>query len=275
MREVEIGDPSKGGVRAGPGLPLVWMAGPAVIEDAPVMKTSAERLKKLSERLRVPLIFRSSYDRDDRPAESAYHGPGLDLGLERLDWIRREFELPVMADVSRTEELGAAREVLDAIEIPPSLCQQTHFVVAAGQTGKPVNVRRGPFVAPRDMSDAVAKLERAGNPRVLLTERGAGFGYDQFVADMTSIPALQELGCPVFFDAGDPVRRSGDSAAAHLATLLRAAIAAGANGICLATHPDPAAALYDGAQPYPLEAIEDLMITARDLAELIREQGHA
>lgn len=283
VKTVEVGDATAGTVRFGAGLPLAWIAGPCVVEERSLMGRTAERLKKLSEKLGVPLVFKSSYEKDNRTSEESYQGPGLHDGLEILSWIRKEFALPVLSDVHRVEDMPAAGEVLDVIQIPAFLCQQTSLVVAAGRTGKPVNVKKGQFMAPASMASAVGKLERTGNERILLTERGASFGYHDLIADMTAIPVMQALGYPAIFDAGHQVRRYGipstDPAGGNprefIPVLLRAAIASGANGIFLEAHPDPAQALCDAASQYPLDDLERLMREARDLANLIRDQGHA
>ncbi len=283
IQEVEIGDARTRRVRFGSGQPLAWVAGPCVIEDQRTMAIAAERLKKLSEKLDVPLIFKSSYEKDNRSSEESYQGPGLDEGLEMLAWIKKEFELPVLSDVHRAEDLEAAREVLDVIQIPAFLCQQTSLVVAAGKTGKPVNLKKGQFLSPEAMASGVGKIRRTGNDRVLLTERGTCHGYNSFIADMTAIPSMQALGCPVIFDAGHQVRRYGIPSAdpqgggpkEHIPILLRASVAAGANGVFLEAHPSPADALCDAASQYPLDRMEDLMLETRELSELMRKQGHA
>ncbi len=281
IQEIEIGDGARR-VRIGHGLPLAWIAGPCVIEDQRTMAITAERLKKLSEKLAIPLVFKSSYEKDNRGSELSYQGPGLEAGLELLAWIKKEFELPVLSDIHRVEDIPAACEVLDVLQVPAFLCQQTSLIVAIGKTGKPVNVKKGQFLAPEGMASAVGKLERTGNRRILLTERGAQFGYNALVTDMTSIPAMQSLGYPVVFDAGHSVRRYGipsadprGGAPEMIPTLLRAGIASGANAVFLETHPNPAHARCDAASQFSLEHIEDLMTQAKALAELMRVQGHA
>lgn len=283
LQTVEVGDGPATRVRFGAGLPLAWIAGPCVIESQGVMANAAERLKKLSEKLSLPLVFKSSYEKDNRSTELSYQGPGLDEGLEMLSWIRREFALPVLTDVHRAEDVPAVAEVADIVQIPAFLCQQTSLVIAVGRAGKPVNVKKGQFLSPEGMFSSVGKLERTGNRRILLTERGTSFGYNNLVADLTSIPVMQELGYPVIFDAGHQVRRygipsehpEGGRSRELIPVLLRAAIAAGANGIFLETHPSPPDALCDAASQYPLDRLEDLMAQAQDLAALIRAQGHA
>ena len=283
IRTVEIGDSTSGRVKLGAGLPLAWIAGPCVIESQSLMAATAERLKKLSEKLATPLVFKSSYLKDNRSDELSYQGPGLDDGLEMLAWIRKEFELPVLSDVHSVEEIAAAREVLDVIQIPAFLCQQTSLLIAAGKSGKPVNVKKGQFMSPTAMSHPVGKIERTGNSRILLTERGAQFGYHNLVADMTAIPLMKEIGVPVVFDAGHQVRRygipstdpAGGGPREHIPVLIRSAVAAGANGVFLETHPNPREALCDAASQFPLEQLEELMMQTKALAELVRSQGHA
>ena len=283
INTIEVGDATTRTVRFGPGQPLAWILGPCVVEDQALMANTAERLKKLSEKLGVPVVFKSSYEKDNRTSEESYQGPGLEEGLELLAWLRKEFELPVLSDVHRVEDLAAAREVLDVIQIPAFLCQQTSLVVAAAKTGKPLNVKKGQFLAPGGMQSPVGKIERAGNRRILLTERGVSFGYHDLVADMTAIPTMQEFGYPVVFDAGHQVRRygipsdnpAGGNSKEFIPVLLRAAIGAGANGVFLECHPNPAHARCDAASQFPLDRLEDLMAQARDLADLIRAQGHA
>jgi 2-dehydro-3-deoxyphosphooctonate aldolase (KDO 8-P synthase) len=283
LNAVEVGEGPVARVRFGAGLPLAWIAGPCVIESERVMANAAERLAKLAEKLALPLVFKSSYEKDNRSTELSYQGPGLDDGLEMLAWIRREFGLPVLTDVHRAEDLPAVAEAVDVIQIPAFLCQQTSVIVAAGKTGKPVNVKKGQFLSPEGMFSSVGKLERTGNRRILLTERGSSFGYNNLVADMTSIPVMQELGYPVIFDAGHQVRRygipsehpEGGRSRELIPVLLRAAIGAGANGIFLETHPSPTDALCDAASQYPLDRLEVLVQESQELADLIRSQGHA
>ncbi len=282
VRTVEVGEPGTRRVSIGSELPMAWIVGPCVVEDQRIMANAAERLKKLSEKLEIPIIFKSSFEKDNRSSEENYPGPGIDDGLEILAWIKSEFELPVISDIHRIEDLPSAREVLDVIQIPAFLCQQTSLVIACAKTGKPINVKKGQFLSPEGMSSPVGKLERSGNSKIMLTERGACFGYNQMVADMTAIPTMQALGYPVVFDAGHQVRRYGipsadprGGAREFIPPLLRAGVAAGANAVFLETHPNPQEALCDAASQFPLDELEDLMSQTQDLANLIRQQGHA
>jgi len=243
------------------------------------MATTAEHLRELSDELGIPVVFKSSYEKDNRSSEKNYSGPGLHEGLEVLAWIRREFGLPVLSDVHRTSDLSAAREVLDIIQIPAFLCQQTSLLVESAKTGKVINIKKGQFLSPEAMDGPIGKVSRSGCDRILVTERGASFGYNQLVADMTAIPVMQGHGYPVIFDAGHQVRRYGIPSAdprggtpQFIPTLIRAGVAAGANGLFLETHPDPDQALCDAASQFPLHRMRDLMAKVRDLADLIREQ---
>jgi 2-dehydro-3-deoxyphosphooctonate aldolase (KDO 8-P synthase) len=282
VREIEIGGRGATKLRIGGGRPLVWIAGPCVIEERSTMATTAAALKELSERLAIPVIFKSSFEKDNRSSEEYDSGPGIHEGLEILSWIRKEFELPVLSDVHRVEDISAAREVLDVIQIPAFLSRQTSLLVAAGRSGCAVNVKKGQFLAPDEMGGVVGKLERAGCTRIMLTERGACFGYKQLVADMTALPIMQRFGYPVVFDAGHQVRRSGipssdpaGGAPEFIPTLMRAGVAAGANVVFLETHPNPPEARCDAASQYPLSQMEKLMLQISAIGELVREQGHA
>lgn len=282
MRRVEVPGPGDRSVVFGAACPLAWILGPCVIEDQRTMAAAAERIRWLGDKLEVPVVFKSSFEKDNRSSEEYYSGPGLDEGLEMLAWIRKEFELPILSDVHSVEHVYAAREVLDVIQIPAFLCQQTSLLVAAGSTGKVINVKKGQFLSPEGMASPVGKLERTGNHNLLLTERGAQFGYNTLVADMTALPTMRALGYPVVFDAGHQVRRYGIPSAdprggsrEQIPTLLRAAVAAGANGIFLETHPDPASARCDAASQFSLDRLEQLMTDAQELGALIRTQGYA
>lgn len=277
MKTVEIGDARTGPVRLGPGQPLGWVAGPCVIEDRSVMANAAERLKKLSERLGVPVVFKSSYEKDNRTTELSYQGPGLDKGLRMLEWIRREFALPVLSDVHRVGDLAAAGEVLDVIQIPAFLCQQTSLLEAAGRTGKPIHVKKGQFMAPGGMRGAVTKILATGNDRILLCERGNMFGYNNMVNDFTAIPQMQTFGCPVVYDATHSVRRYGIPSADpkggnphFIPTLVRCGVAAGCDALFMETHPDPPRARCDASSQYRLDGMEELLAQAKSISEIVR-----
>ncbi|HEV3143304.1 MAG TPA: 3-deoxy-8-phosphooctulonate synthase [Gemmataceae bacterium] len=260
MKSVKIGS-----VACGRGRPLVWIAGPCVIESHELTLEIASRLRALSEELRFPLIFKASFDKANRSSGQSFRGPGLQEGLKTLEAVHRQFDLPITTDVHEISQVTPVAEVVDLIQIPAFLARQTDLVQAAGQTGKAVNVKKGQFMAPWEMKNVVAKLREVGNDNVLLTERGTTFGYGQLVNDMRAIPWMQELGAPVIFDATHSVqmpgakgdRSGGDRRMAPL--LAQAAVAAGCDGIFLETHPNPEQALSDGPNMLPLDEMPQLI----------------
>jgi 2-dehydro-3-deoxyphosphooctonate aldolase (KDO 8-P synthase) len=259
-RQVRIGSVTVGG-----GAPLALIAGPCVIESAEIALHVASFLKSCCDALAVPLIFKSSYDKANRSSINSFRGPGLVNGLAVLDRIRRELEIPVISDVHSIEEIQPAAEVLDILQIPAFLCRQTDLLQTAARTGRPLNIKKGQFMAPWDMRQVVAKVEAAGNRQILLTERGASFGYNNLVVDFRGIPIMQSLGYPVVFDATHSVQLPGaggdhSGGQRQFAPLLaRAGVAAGADAVFMEVHPDPDRALCDGANSLPIEAVEPLL----------------
>src|SRR5437868_7495466 len=241
-----------GNAACGPGHPLLWIAGPCVIESHELTLRIADTLRELADRLRLPLVFKASFDKATRTSGKSVRGPGLHEGLKTLDAVKRRTGLPVVTDVHETAQVPAVAEVCDLLQIPAFLARQTDLVQAAGRTGRAVNVKKGQFMAPWDMRHVVAKMAEVGNRRLLLTERGATFGYGQLVSDMRSIPWMQDLGCPVIFDATHSVQKPaalGDRTGGErrmVPYLARAAAACGCDGIFLETHPRPDEALSDG-----------------------------
>ncbi len=277
MHEVRVRD-----VTIGAGRPLALISGPCVIEEKPVMAAAAESLKRLSEKLGIPLIFKSSYEKDNRGSERSYNGPGLIDGLEMLGWIREEYGVPILSDVHRIEDVEPAGEVLDVIQIPAYLCQQTSLLLAAGRTGRTINVKKGQFLAPHNMSSAIGKLESTGNRSILLTERGTCFGYNYLVADVTSVPIMQSLGYPVVFDAGHIVRKYGvpskdpdGGSPQFIPHLVRAGVAVGSNAIFLEAHPNPPEAKCDAATQVSFDRLERILSEAMELASVVRDWGGA
>lgn len=255
-----------GSVRIGPGEPLALIAGPCVIETEKTAYAAAERILAAAERAKVPLIYKSSFEKDNRSTATAYRGPGRKRGLAILAGVKKRFGLPVLSDIHREEDIPEAAEVLDVIQIPAFLCQQTSLILAAARAGRPVNVKKGQFMAPESMASAVGKIRSAGNDRILLTERGTSFGYHRLVSDMRAIPIMRDLGCPVVFDAGHSVRYYGvpshDPAGgerAFIPVLARAGVAAGADALFLESHPHPAKALCDAVTQFPIDALPDLL----------------
>jgi 2-dehydro-3-deoxyphosphooctonate aldolase (KDO 8-P synthase) len=266
------------GIRVGDGLPLAVIAGPCVIEsEALCLETGAE-LARISERTGVPIIFKSSFLKDNRSSEQSFQGPGPEEGLRVLEKVRRETGLPVLSDVHDLSDVEAAGEVLDVVQIPAYLCQQTRLLIAAARTGRVINVKKGQFMAPEDMANAVGKVRRAGNDRILLTERGSCFGYRNLVVDVRSVPKMRALGAPVVMDAGHAVRiygvRSDDPAGGEpesIETIARAGVAAGADLVFLETHPAPERALCDAMSMTRLAEMERILSGLRRIRETVLE----
>ncbi len=268
-----------GGLECGPGRPLLWILGPCVIESHELTLSIAETLKGLADRLRLPLVFKASFDKANRTSGRTFRGPGLREGLRTLAAVKERFGLPVTTDVHEVHQVGPAAEVCDLIQIPAFLARQTDLVQAAGRTGAAVNVKKGQFMAPRDMRHVVAKMEEVGNKRLLLTERGATFGYNDLVSDFRSIPLMQDLGRPVIFDATHSVQKpggSGDRSGGErrmVPYLARAAVAAGCDGLFLETHPRPDEALSDGPNMVALEHLPALVETCLRIRQAVGEAG--
>lgn len=259
-RTINIGPTAIGG-----GNPIILIAGPCVIESERHVRLMAEKLREMTSRLGIPFIFKSSYDKGNRSSLKGYRGPGWRKGLPMLDAIQRDLGVPVLSDVHYPEELAPAAEVLDVLQIPAFLCRQTDFLLAAGAAGKPVNVKKGQFMAPWDMKNVVEKIESTGNKNVFLTERGVSFGYNNLVTDFRALPIMRGFGVPVVFDATHSVQlpggqgscSDGDRAMAHVLT--RAAAAAGVDGLFLEVHDDPDSALCDGPNMIALADLPALL----------------
>jgi 2-dehydro-3-deoxyphosphooctonate aldolase (KDO 8-P synthase) len=258
-----------GQARFGNDLPLVAIAGPCVLESRSHALETAEALKGLASRLGIGLVYKSSFDKANRTSATSARGVGLAEALPIFAEIRESIGLPVITDVHEPAQCAGVAEAVDVLQIPAFLCRQTDLLVAAARTGKPVNVKKGPFLAPWDMRHVVAKLTAAGNPNVLVTERGASFGYNALVSDMRALPILAETGAPVIFDATHSVQQPGgrgDRSGGErrfVPVLARAAVAVGVAGIFIETHQDPDRAPSDGPNMVPLATLEPL------LAELI------
>jgi len=267
-------------IPVGDGHPMVLISGPCVIESEAIAMKTAEALKALSEDLDIPLIYKSSFEKDNRSTAANYRGPGLEEGLRILEKVKKTFEIPVLSDIHRETDIPAAAEVLDVLQIPAFLCQQTSLLIAAGKTGKPVNVKKGQFLAPDGMKSPVDKLLSTGNDQILLTERGASFGYYQLVADMRAIPIMKSLGFPVVFDAthivriyGVPSKDPGGGEPGFVPTLVYAGVAAGCNALFLETHPCVDEALCDASSMIPLDKLKPLLKRSIALAALVRSWG--
>jgi len=270
-RRVKIGKLSVGGKA-----PLALIAGPCVIESRDSLLKIAGRLAGLARAERIPLIFKASYDKANRSGLASFRGPGAAKGLAWLAEVKSRYGLPILTDVHSEAEVPLAARVADILQLPAFLCRQTDLVLALGASGRPVNVKKGQFLAPWDVANIVEKLKSTGNRRILLTERGASFGYNNLVADMRSLPILRQLGYPVVFDAthsvqlpgGRGTRSGGESRWAPV--LARAAVAAGCDAVFVETHQDPGRALCDKDNAIPVSALRGLWRTIRRIDEIVR-----
>ena len=256
---------------------LFLISGPCVIEEPDLMFHTAERLKAIAEKLKLPLIFKSSFMKDNRSSLHYYRGPGLEEGLKILQKIKTEFELPILSDVHFPEQVKPAAEVLDVIQIPAYLCMQTTLVEESAKTGKVVNIKHGQFLAPENMIKPVQKVLDSGNDKIILTERGYTFGYNDLVVDPRSFFHLNQTGFPVVFDLTHSIRKYGIPSAdprggnrEFLPTLARACTAAGIDGIFIETHPNPSEAKCDAASQMPLDHLESFITPLIQLHQLIR-----
>jgi len=260
VREVTVGNAVFGG-----GRPLVLIAGPCAIEEEALTLRIAGFLKQLTSDLGIGLIFKASYDKANRTSVTSFRGPGMAEGLRILARVKAEFDLPVISDIHDLSQVETASEVLDILQIPAFLSRQTDLLVAAGNTGRVVNVKKGQFLAPWDMRNAVTKIESTGNRQILLTERGASFGYNNLVVDMRSLVVMRETGCPVVFDATHSVQLPGGAGTAssgqrqYVGALSRAAAATGIDGLFWEVHEDPERALCDGPNSLPLQGLKGML----------------
>lgn len=264
--QIKVGD-----IRIGPGNPFVLIAGPCVIENETSALRHAERLKDITERAGVPFIYKSSYDKSNRTSVDSYRGPGLKRGLAILRRIKKEFGLPVLSDVHCKTELASASKVLDIIQIPAFLSRQTDLIIAAARTGKVVNIKKGQFLAPWDMRHVIKKIEATGNRKIMLTERGVSFGYNNLVSDFRSLLIMKEFGYPVVYDATHSVQtpaglgeRSGGESR-FIPNLSMAALTCGADAIFIEVHENPAKALSDGPNMLRLSVLEKMLLRLKTL----------
>ncbi|MCP3874517.1 MAG: 3-deoxy-8-phosphooctulonate synthase [Desulfobacteraceae bacterium] len=243
------------------------IAGPCVIEDYDMTYLIANQLKQITDKLDIPFIFKASFDKANRTSIHSFRGPGFDEGLTILDTIKKELNLSIISDIHLPDQAQKAAKVLDIMQIPAFLCRQTDLILAACKTGKPVNIKKGQFLSPYECNNILNKAKQSGNPNICITERGSSFGYNNLVVDFRSIQIIKDLGSPVVFDATHSVQLPGgakDSSAgdrAFIPTLSKAAIASGAHGLFLETHPEPEKALCDGPNSLPLSDMEDLLST--------------
>jgi 2-dehydro-3-deoxyphosphooctonate aldolase (KDO 8-P synthase) len=275
-KEIQIRNVTIGGNK-----PFVLFAGPCVIESEAATMDAALRLKKMAAGLGIPLVFKSSFDKANRSSVKSYRGPGLLEGLRILDRVSRELDLPVLSDVHRFEEIGPAAEVLAVLQIPAFLCRQTDFVMEVARTGKVVNIKKGQFLAPWDIKNAVDKAAAAGNDKIIITERGVSFGYNNLVADMRALPIMRGLGYPVMFDATHSVQLPGAGGSASsgdrkfVPHLTRAAVAAGVDALFMEVHDCPDEALCDGPNMLTLDELPALLKQAQEIDRIVKRSDAA
>ena len=266
-----------GNVEIGGGRPLVVIAGPCVVESKESALRHAAGLKARADRVGVPYIFKSSYDKANRSSVHSFRGLGMVQGLEILAQVKKEIGVPILTDVHEIDQVGAVKEVADILQIPAFLCRQTDFVVAVARSGNVVNVKKGQFLAPWDMANVVDKIRSAGNEQILLTERGVSFGYNNLVSDMRSLVLMRELGHPVVFDATHSLQLPGGLGSASggerkfIPALARAGVAAGVDALFMEVHEDPDHALSDGPNSLALELFENVLKSVKAIDALVRE----
>ncbi len=265
-----------GNVTIGDNKKFILIAGPCVLEDEKKAMAIALYLKKLTERLKMPFIFKASYDKANRTSIKSFRGPGLKKGLAILQRIREKLGVPVLSDVHRFEEIDPASKVLDVMQVPAFLCRQTDFVTEMAKKARVINVKKGQFLAPWDVANIIEKARAAGNDNIMITERGATFGYNNLVFDVRSLPIMRKMGYPVIFDATHSVQLPGGRGTSSggqrdmVTYLARAAVAAGVDGVFFEVYPDPEKALCDGANSLYLDSLEDLLVTLMKIDALVK-----
>jgi 2-dehydro-3-deoxyphosphooctonate aldolase (KDO 8-P synthase) len=277
MKTVHAGKLTLGGKRK----PFFIIAGPCVIENEKMTLQTAETLGEICNDLGLPLVFKASYDKANRTARDSFRGPGLKRGLAVLSKVKREFGLPILTDVHEIAHCRPAAEIVDVLQIPAFLCRQTDLIQAAARTGRCINVKKGQFLAPRDMRNVIDKITAVGGRNILLTERGSSFGYNNLVADMRSLAILRQFGWPVVFDATHSVQMPGGGQSGKVTggdrrmalVLARAAVAAGCDGVFFEAHPNPRRALSDAANQLPLREVRTLLQTLRDIHGVVNQAG--
>ncbi|HYX64347.1 MAG TPA: 3-deoxy-8-phosphooctulonate synthase [Burkholderiales bacterium] len=260
--------------------PLFLIAGPCVVESRELQIETAGRLKEITRKLDLPFIFKSSYDKANRSSGKSFRGLGMEAGLRILEEVKRQLGVPVLTDVHTEQEVRPAAAVVDVLQTPAFLCRQTDFIHAAASAGKPVNIKKGQFLSPQEMKNVVAKArEASGRDNILVCERGFSFGYGNLVSDMRSLAIMRDTGCPVVFDATHSVQLPGGQGTASggqrefIPVLARAAVASGVSGLFMETHPNPAKALSDGPNAWPLGMMQELLETLVQLDATVKKKG--
>lgn len=269
------------GFEVGLDQPLFLIAGPCVIESKQMAIDTAGQLKEMTDKLGIPFIYKSSYDKANRSSTKTFRGFGMEEGLKILDEVRAQIGVPILTDVHTEEQVPHVAAVVDVLQTPAFLCRQTDFIVACAKSGKPVNIKKGQFLAPGDMKQVVNKAKEAnGNTdNIMVCERGASFGYNTLVSDMRGLATMRETNCPVVFDATHSVQQPGGQGEKsggqreHVPVLARAAVASGIAGVFMETHPNPAEALSDGPNAWPLDKMQDLLSVLVDLDKLVKKAG--
>ena len=267
------------GFEVGLDKPFFLIAGPCVIESMELQMETAGRLKEITSELGIPFIFKSSFDKANRTSMSGFRGPGMEEGLKVLSEVKRQLDLPVLTDVHEYTPIDEVASVVDVLQTPAFLVRQTDFIRNVCAAGKPVNIKKGQFLAPWDMKPVVEKAKSTGNQQIMVCERGASFGYNNLVSDMRSLAVMRETGCPVVFDATHSVQLPGGQGTSsggqrqHVPVLARAAMAVGIDGIFMETHPDPSKALSDGPNAWPLPKMRALLETLKQLDEVTKRNG--
>ncbi len=258
--------------------PLFLIAGPCVIESEQLNMQTAERMKIITDKLSMPFIFKSSFDKANRSSHQSYRGPGLEEGLRILEKIKTELELPILTDVHEDTPFDQVAEVVDVMQTPAFLCRQTNFIQTVARCGIPVNIKKGQFMAPWDMGNVVDKARATGNSQIMVCERGYSFGYNNLVSDMRGLATMRKTQAPVVFDATHSVQLPGGQGNCsggqreHVPVLARAAVAAGISGLFMETHPNPDQALSDGPNSWPLDRMEEILTTLQQLDQLVKAQ---
>ncbi len=272
MNEVRVGE-----IQIGKGNPLVLIAGPCVIESKEIIFATAGKLKEICDRLSISLIFKSSYDKANRTSGSSFRGPGIDQGLKILSEVKKKFSMPVISDIHSVDEVKPAAEVLDALQIPAFLCRQTDLILSSSRTGKPVNVKKGQFLAPWDIQNVIEKFTSTGNQNLLITERGTSFGYHNLIVDFRGFPVIRSFGYPMVFDVTHSLQLPGGQGSSSggqrefALFLARAAVATGVDGLFIEVHPDPSKALSDASTMIPLIEIEGLLRQTKTIHDMVRK----
>ena len=261
---------------AGLEQPLFLIAGPCVIESEQMTLDTAGRLKEITQRLNIPFIYKSSFDKANRTSTRSYRGPGIEQGLRILEKVKRQIGVPVLTDVHEDTPLNEVAAVVDVLQTPAFLVRQTNFIQNVARQGKPVNIKKGQFLAPWDMNNVVEKARETGNEQIMVCERGASFGYNTLVSDMRALAIMRNTGCPVVFDATHSVQQPGGQGTSSggqrefVPLLARAAVAAGVSGLFIETHPEPDKGLSDGPNMWPLPLMEELLETLKLLDETVK-----